>query len=59
MSTPKTDDDFIRELALFGHEVVDGGGVFVLVNKTLGGQTILEADNLSDALFEAWCLVKD
>lgn len=56
---PETDAEFEDAIEETGHAFIDHGDSFsVRYNKT-GAITRLEADNLSDALFEAWNLVKD
>lgn len=57
MDEPQTDAELSAALAGIGCRVVDDGSRFRLVNSR-GGSTLLEADNLSDALFEAWHLAK-
>lgn len=58
MKEPVTDAEFEAALYAAGHELIDGGGVFAVRNLEGGGTTVLEAESLSDALFEAWNLVK-
>ncbi len=55
-----TNDAYCQDLlAKNGYELIDeGNGHFDVVRIKTGSTTRLEADNLSDALFEAWHLVK-
>lgn len=56
---PKTDAEYEAAITALNHEVVEVGDGFKVVNKSGGGQTGLEATDLSSALFEAWHLIKD
>lgn len=56
---PKTDDDFHTALEKRGYRLIDHGDDTFSVERTkTGATTHLEADNLTDALSEAWNLVK-
>lgn len=59
---PAGDDGYVRALDALGYSVTDhGNGAFSLVRskgKGKGGQMVLDADDFSSALAEAWDLVK-
>lgn len=56
--SPQTDAEFEAALEALDCQVIDhGDGSFALISD-LGGATELEAANLSDALREAWNLIK-
>lgn len=58
MQEPTTDAEFEEAIAAAGYRFLDLGGQFAVVNKARGGRTFLEATEMSEALFEAWSLVK-
>jgi hypothetical protein len=56
---PETDDEFVAAIAALDHEVLDYDEYFEVRRRSTGATTRLEADEWSDALFEAWSLVKE
>lgn len=55
---PQTDAEFEAALEKRHHELIDHGDSFSVRNKKTGASNKLDADEYSDALFEAWNLVK-
>lgn len=56
---PRTIEELETALARVKFQIVENGdGELVAVNNYGSEQTILEADNYGDALFEAWNLLK-
>lgn len=58
---PTTDDEFITALEALGYTLIENGEKDFTVQriKDGGGATRLDAEEYSDALFEAWHLVKE
>lgn len=57
---PKTDGEFEAALEELGCELIDhDADVFSIHNRLTGSTTKLDAEEYSDALFEAWHLVKE
>lgn len=61
MSDKISDAELFRKLEAVGCQVIEDEdeGEFILINTTRGSQTLLESEDYSSALFEAWSLVKD
>ena len=58
MKEPETDAEFEAAIEAEGYKFLDLGNGFAVKNIERGGTTRLEADEMSDALFEAWNMVK-
>jgi hypothetical protein len=58
MKEPETDAEFEAAIEAAGYKFLDLGNGFAVRNVELDGTTRLEADEMSDALFEAWNMVK-
>lgn len=59
MKEPETDQELEQAISDLGWDFEDyGPGEYGLKNRVTGSQTRLEAEYESDALFEAWNLVK-
>lgn len=56
---PRTDAEFETAIQGAGYELIDTESGFVLHCVKGGGQTQLESEDLSSALYEAWNLVKE
>lgn len=59
MKEPNTDAELEDAIKKAGYEFIDTGSWFVIRYIKGGGQTRLKADELSDALFEAYSLTKE
>ena len=57
MKEPTTDQELADAIRKTGHDVIEDGEGYSLVNRRGGGSTMLDGETLSDALFEAWALV--
>ena len=55
---PETDAEPERAIEQAGHRFFARDGYFIVQNVRLGGTTRLEAESRSDALFEAWHLMR-
>lgn len=57
MKDPTTDAEYEAAIEAAGYEFLDLGNGFAVRNIERGGTTRLEAEELTDALYEAWCMV--
>lgn len=60
MNEPRTDAEFKAALTSLRHAVHEiDEGEYCVQNMDTGAETLLDADDYSSALFEAWHLVRD
>ena len=55
---PQTDAEYVQAIAAEGYRFMELGDGFAVRYIKGGGTTRLEATEMSDALFEAWQMVK-
>lgn len=58
MKEPETDAELEAALENINCEVIDTGGGFSVRDRSTSSQSKLEAEDISNALFEAWNLMK-
>ena len=57
MKEPTTDAEYEEVIEEAGYKFLDLGNGFAVRNIERGGTTRLESAEMSDALYEAWCMV--